>query len=269
MAPGSSARPFDPPVRTRSASCSSGPHDVSASTRCLCSIALSSKRSSASSLITTTDIVRTAPSVSRCRLPWEGGHCGSAIRTRPSYDGATNSAASFTSTGLWHELAGWASRHPQALPVRHRCRWTSRPVGCGYRAPGGRSGLPLQRLVRGDGARPLRAPRVQPAVGGQQSTPDSGNQPRGGRAGQAGPRRGLWLLRGQPDRALAMLIDLRPVANAVGGSHAQRDIIDLTLIAAAARAGERTLTEDLVAERVARKPSASAAATQLVAANRR
>jgi len=63
------------------------------------------------------------------------------------------------------------------------------------------------------------------------------------------------------------------VANAVGGSHAQRDIIDLTLIAAAARAaaraGERTLTEDLVAERVARKPSASAAATQLVAANRR
>jgi hypothetical protein len=74
---------------------------------------------------------------------------------------------------------------------------------------------------------------------------------------------------GQPDRALDLLIDLRPVANAVGGSHAQRDIIDLALIAAAARAGERTLTEDLVAERVARKPSASAAATQLVAANRR
>jgi hypothetical protein len=74
---------------------------------------------------------------------------------------------------------------------------------------------------------------------------------------------------GQPDRAFDLLIDLRPVANAVGGSHAQRDIIDLTLIAAAARAGEPTLTEDLVAERVARKPSASAAATQLVAANRR
>lgn len=74
---------------------------------------------------------------------------------------------------------------------------------------------------------------------------------------------------GQADRALDLLIDLRPVANAVGGSHAQRDIIDLTLIAAAARAGERTLTEDLVAEWVARKPSASAAATQLVAANRR
>jgi len=74
---------------------------------------------------------------------------------------------------------------------------------------------------------------------------------------------------GRPDRALDLLIDLRPVANAVGGSHAQRDIIDLTLIAAAARAGERTLTEDLVAERAARKPSASAAATQLVAANRR
>jgi hypothetical protein len=128
----------------------------------------------------------------------------------------------------------------------------------------------FDEVLRADGAWPLRAPRVQPAVGGQQSSPDSGNQPRGGRAGQAGPRRGLWLLRGrQPDRALDLLIDLRPVANAVGGSHAQRDIIDLTLIAAAARAGERTLTEDLVAERVARKPSASAAATQLVAANRR
>ena len=37
-----------------------------------------------------------------------------------------------------------------------------------------------------------------------------------------------------------------PRASAVGGSHAQRDIIDLTLIAAAARAGDDGLARALV-----------------------
>ena len=72
---------------------------------------------------------------------------------------------------------------------------------------------------------------------------------------------------GRPDRAIDLLIDIRPRANAVGGSHAQRDVIDLTLIAAAARAGDDALVRALVAERVARKPSAEAAARQLVVAN--
>ena len=63
------------------------------------------------------------------------------------------------------------------------------------------------------------------------------------------------------------MIDIRPRANAVGGSHAQRDVIDLTLIAAAARAGDDSLAPALVAERVARKPSAEASARQLVAQN--
>jgi tetratricopeptide (TPR) repeat protein len=70
-----------------------------------------------------------------------------------------------------------------------------------------------------------------------------------------------------PDRAIDLLIDIRPRANAVGGSHAQRDIIDLTLIAAAARAGDDSLVRALVTERVARKPTAEAAARRLVTEN--
>ena len=87
----------------------------------------------------------------------------------------------------------------------------------------------------------------------------------------AAERAGLDLLEafgafaaGRPDRAIDLLIDIRPRANAVGGSHAQRDVIDLTLIAAAARAGDDSLTRALVTERVARKPSAETSARQLV-----
>ena len=90
----------------------------------------------------------------------------------------------------------------------------------------------------------------------------------------AAQRAGLDLLEafaafaaGRPDRAIDLLIDIRPRANAVGGSHAQRDVIDLTLIAAAARADDDSLARALVAERVARKPSAEASARQLVAQN--
>jgi tetratricopeptide (TPR) repeat protein len=90
----------------------------------------------------------------------------------------------------------------------------------------------------------------------------------------AAERAGLDLLEafsafaaGHPDRAIDLLIDIRPRASAVGGSHAQRDIIDLTLIAAAARAGDDGLTRALVTERVARKPAAEAAARQLVIEN--
>jgi tetratricopeptide (TPR) repeat protein len=61
-------------------------------------------------------------------------------------------------------------------------------------------------------------------------------------------RAGLALLRGfgafaagRFDDALDQLIDIRDAASAVGGSHAQRDVIDLTLIAAAARPGDRPL----------------------------
>jgi tetratricopeptide (TPR) repeat protein len=90
----------------------------------------------------------------------------------------------------------------------------------------------------------------------------------------AAARAGLDLLEafgalsaGRPERAIDLLIDIRPRANAVGGSHAQRDVIDLTLIAAAARAGDDGLARALVTERVARKPSAEASARRLVTEN--
>ncbi len=90
----------------------------------------------------------------------------------------------------------------------------------------------------------------------------------------AAERAGLALLEafsafaaGRPDRTIDLLIDIRPRANAVGGSHAQRDIIDLTLIAAAARAGDDALARALVTERVARKSAAEASARQLVIEN--
>ena len=64
-----------------------------------------------------------------------------------------------------------------------------------------------------------------------------------------------------------LLIDVRPEAHAVGGSHAQRDVIDLTLIAAAARSGQAGLARALVTERIARKPSSAPSARALVLAN--
>jgi hypothetical protein len=50
-------------------------------------------------------------------------------------------------------------------------------------------------------------------------------------------------------------------------SHAQRDIIDLALIAAAARAGDENLARAPVTERVARKLTAGVSARHLVAEN--
>lgn len=49
--------------------------------------------------------------------------------------------------------------------------------------------------------------------------------------------------------AVTALRRVRPVAQRFGGSHAQRDLIDLTLIEAASRAGDRSLAEALQRER--------------------
>jgi len=91
---------------------------------------------------------------------------------------------------------------------------------------------------------------------------------------QAAERAGLRLLEGfaafaagEPATTVDLLIDIRPEAHAVGGSHAQRDAIDLTLIAAAARSGQAALARALVTERTARKPPAAASARALVLAN--
>jgi hypothetical protein len=72
---------------------------------------------------------------------------------------------------------------------------------------------------------------------------------------------------GRFDDAVDALSVARPASRAVGGSHAQRDVIELTLIAAAARSGRTDYASALVGERVRRKPAASSATEQLVIAN--
>ena len=61
---------------------------------------------------------------------------------------------------------------------------------------------------------------------------------------------------GHGDDALAidLLRDVRNRAGRFGGSHAQRDLLDLTLIAAAGRAGETSLERALLAERAEALP---------------
>ena len=72
---------------------------------------------------------------------------------------------------------------------------------------------------------------------------------------------------GDATRALHRLVDLAPKAHVVGGSRAQRDVIELTLIAATARSGDVPLAEALLATRLERKPSAKTAGLELIRAN--
>jgi hypothetical protein len=72
---------------------------------------------------------------------------------------------------------------------------------------------------------------------------------------------------GRFNRAIDLLTDVRPCAHVVGGSNAQRDVVDLTLIAAATRAGEHGMARQLVAERVTRRPGTAAAGDRLLAGN--
>ncbi|MEM9341779.1 MAG: tetratricopeptide repeat protein [Pseudomonadota bacterium] len=62
----------------------------------------------------------------------------------------------------------------------------------------------------------------------------------------------FWL--GRYDAAADTLFAARHIANAFGGSHAQRDIIDWTLVEAATRSGRRLPAEALQHERTAMKP---------------
>lgn len=60
---------------------------------------------------------------------------------------------------------------------------------------------------------------------------------------------------GDNERALELLQDVRLVAHRFGGSHAQRDLIGLTLLEAALRSGRAELARALAAERTALKPT--------------
>jgi hypothetical protein len=60
--------------------------------------------------------------------------------------------------------------------------------------------------------------------------------------------------RGRYADVIERLRPIRHFAHRFGGSHAQRDLIDLTLIEAAIRAGNRALATALTNERLARRP---------------
>ena len=66
--------------------------------------------------------------------------------------------------------------------------------------------------------------------------------------------------------AVRRLRPLRSYAHRFGGSHAQRDVIDLTLIEAARRGGDRALFAALAHERAARRPDSALARRYVEAA---
>ena len=119
-------------------------------------------------------------------------------------------------------------------------------------------------MALGLAGRPDRAGRV---LADHRRLASGTNRAAGDRAGQALLSGFAAFAAGRPGDALDQLIDIRDAASAVGGSHAQRDVIDLTLIAAAARAGERGLARTLAGERTARKASAATSVQALLAAN--
>ncbi len=59
---------------------------------------------------------------------------------------------------------------------------------------------------------------------------------------------------GDYHRAVDLIRPVREIAHRFGGSHAQRDIVNLTLIEAALRAGKTNLASALAAERLERRP---------------
>src|SRR5271168_605500 len=61
---------------------------------------------------------------------------------------------------------------------------------------------------------------------------------------------------GDPARTVEVILPVRYETVRVGGSHAQRDIVNLTLIAAAERSGQWSLARALLAERIGVRPTA-------------
>ena len=67
----------------------------------------------------------------------------------------------------------------------------------------------------------------------------------------------LAFARGDFARTVDEILPVRADAVRIGGSHAQRDIVNLTLIAAAERSGQLRLARELVAERVGFRPNSA------------
>src|SRR5690606_25365520 len=86
--------------------------------------------------------------------------------------------------------------------------------------------------------------------------------------GAASTRAILAIADGPPGQAVELLRDVRNRAHRFGGSHAQRDLIDLTLIAAASRDGQDRLARALCDERLAARPEPHVAWLASIASGR-
>lgn len=75
--------------------------------------------------------------------------------------------------------------------------------------------------------------------------------------GAAATQAVLAFAHGDFARCAGLLRPVRSRASRFGGSHAQRDVIDLTLMEAAARGGEEALACALAFERAALRPHSS------------
>ena len=64
----------------------------------------------------------------------------------------------------------------------------------------------------------------------------------------------IALARGDADGAAEVIYPMRTLAARFGGSHAQRDLIDQTLLAAAVQGGRRDIGRALINERSMAKP---------------
>jgi tetratricopeptide (TPR) repeat protein len=114
---------------------------------------------------------------------------------------------------------------------------------------------------REDAGRALLAAMAERSVGD--------NQRMSARAGLSVARGVAAFCRGDYGEALEELLEGRYRASVFGGSNAQRDVLNLTVIAAAARGGNHHLVDALRSERLAVKPAAEAAVDRLIDANLR
>ena len=147
----------------------------------------------------------------------------------------------------WKPLAdSWAPRLEDGLYAFNDCHAQMALVGAGRMAEAERVVAELEKAARGSGTNARMA--------GDVGLPLAKGLLAFGRAHYAG--------------AIAAIMPIRHIAIRFGGSHAQRDLLSMTLIEAALRGDKKPLARALAAERLANKPQ-SPLALQFTARQRR
>jgi hypothetical protein len=133
----------------------------------------------------------------------------------------------------WNPLAeSWSARAEDALYAFNDCHAVMALVGAGRMKDAERVAVLLERAAQGGGTNARMA----------------------GDVGLPLARGLLAFGRGDYADAVGAIMPIRHIAIRFGGSHAQRDLLSLTVIEAALRAGNKPLARALAAERLALKP---------------